>query len=206
MESSEKDYGDVRLAARIVELRESRCMSMSAFAEAVGVSQPTQSRIERAKRMPDAMYLLRLREQFWVDINALLTGKEERTDVGYTLEDCEAAGVDYVDAASGDEIVRFALDKAKAARLRREKEEEERKRGITARDKREADLLAYWRASNDEGRGAIYATAKAMAKLGGTAAATAAAQPAAGGPRRRVTARGNHSIAAGRDVFVVRQK
>ena len=74
MESSEKDNGDELLAARVLALRESLGMSTRAFAEAVGVSQPTQSRIERAKRMPDALYLRRLRERFQVDINALLLG------------------------------------------------------------------------------------------------------------------------------------
>lgn len=204
MESSEKDYGDVRLAARIVELRESRCMSMSAFAEAVGVSQPTQSRIERAKRMPDAMYLLRLREQFWVDINALLTGKDEREDVSYKHEDFEAAGVEPMDM--GEYFVRAAVDKARDARLRREREERERKRGITARDQREADLLAYWRAAGDEGKTAIAATAKAMAQLGGAAAAPSAPAPVARSSKRRATASGSHSIAAGGNVVVVNHK
>ena len=75
MESSEKDNGDELLAARVLALRESLGMSTRAFAEAVGVSQPTQSRIERAKRMPDALYLRRLRERFQVDLNALLLGE-----------------------------------------------------------------------------------------------------------------------------------
>ncbi len=48
---------------------------MEAFAAVLGVSQPTQSRIERAKRLPDALYLRSLREHFRVDINALLTGE-----------------------------------------------------------------------------------------------------------------------------------
>jgi len=55
--ASEKDYGDEQLAARILLLRQKAGMSMDAFAAQLGVSQPTQSRIERAKRLPDALYL-----------------------------------------------------------------------------------------------------------------------------------------------------
>lgn len=75
MSSSEKDYGDELLAARLLGLRLDLGLSMEAFAAVLGVSQPTQSRIERAKRLPDALYLRRLREHFQVDINALLTGE-----------------------------------------------------------------------------------------------------------------------------------
>ncbi|MGE4244186.1 helix-turn-helix domain-containing protein [Ramlibacter sp.] len=74
--ASEKDYGDIRIAARIVELRLDQGMTMDQFAEAIGISQPTQSRIERAKRMPDAPYLLQLRRIFGVDLNELLEGSE----------------------------------------------------------------------------------------------------------------------------------
>lgn len=75
MSSSEKDYGDEQLAARLVQIRAGLGLSMEAFAAVLGVSQPTQSRIERAKRLPDALYLRSLREHFRVDINALLTGE-----------------------------------------------------------------------------------------------------------------------------------
>lgn len=72
--SSEKDYGDAELAQRIQAVRFEKGLSMEAFAAVVGVSQPTQSRIERAKRIPDALYLRALRQHFGVDINALLMG------------------------------------------------------------------------------------------------------------------------------------
>lgn len=71
-EASEKDYGDEFLAARIVLLRQKSGLSMEAFAEQLEVSQPTQSRIERAKRIPDARYLRALRKKFHADINDLL--------------------------------------------------------------------------------------------------------------------------------------
>lgn len=77
MSSSEKDYGDEQLAARILLIRSGLGLSMEAFAALLGVSQPTQSRIERAKRLPDALYLRRLRERLQVDINELLTGGGE---------------------------------------------------------------------------------------------------------------------------------
>ena len=75
MEPSEKECGDALLAARIADVRQALGLSMRAFAKEVGVSHPTQSRIERAKRMPDALYLRRLRERFQVDLNALLLGE-----------------------------------------------------------------------------------------------------------------------------------
>lgn len=71
---SEKDYGDVQIAARVITVREESGMSMDAFALILGVSQPTQSRIERAKRMPDAGYLRALRERFGTDLNELVCG------------------------------------------------------------------------------------------------------------------------------------
>lgn len=74
---SEKDYGDIQIAERIAEVRRSSGLSADAFAARLGVSQPTQSRIERAKRLPDALYLRALRQQFHVDINALLAGDEQ---------------------------------------------------------------------------------------------------------------------------------
>lgn len=74
MPTSEKDYGDAQLAAAIVELRKTSGLSMDAFAAKLGVSQPTQSRIERAKRLPDALYLRALRTHFQIDINTLLEG------------------------------------------------------------------------------------------------------------------------------------
>ena len=77
MPASEKDYGDEQLAARILLLRQKAGMSMDAFAAQLGVSQPTQSRIERAKRLPDALYLRALHEHFSVDINDLLSGAFE---------------------------------------------------------------------------------------------------------------------------------
>ena len=85
-ESSEKNYGDVRLAARIIEVREEAGLSMEAFASLVGVSQPTQSRIERAKRIPDALYLKALHERFRVDINKLLSS------MGTAAEEAENQG------------------------------------------------------------------------------------------------------------------
>lgn len=74
MSGSEQDKGDVQLAALIVQVRKAQGLSMEAFATCLGVSQPTQSRIERAKRLPDALYLRALRTKFQVDINALLEG------------------------------------------------------------------------------------------------------------------------------------
>ena len=49
-------------------------MSPKDFGLAGGVSQAQQYRLETGERVPDAMYLLRLRERFGVDINALLLG------------------------------------------------------------------------------------------------------------------------------------
>lgn len=79
MSTSEKDYGDAQLAAVIVKLRKGLELSMEAFAEQLGVSQPTQSRIERAKRVPDALYLRALRNRFHIDINALLDSEDSAT-------------------------------------------------------------------------------------------------------------------------------
>jgi DNA-binding XRE family transcriptional regulator len=77
VESSEKDYGDLQLASRILRIRSETGLSMEAFASLMGVSQPTQSRIERAKRLPDALYLRALHERFRVDINKLLMGMDD---------------------------------------------------------------------------------------------------------------------------------
>lgn len=63
------------LAARITALRERLGLSMRAFGHEVGVSQPTQSRIEQATRTPDADYLRCLAERFGVDLNELLGSK-----------------------------------------------------------------------------------------------------------------------------------
>lgn len=77
MSASEKDYGDARIAAQILHLRQKTGMSMEAFAARLGISQPTQSRIERVKRTPDAQYLRALHDHFSVDINALLAAPDE---------------------------------------------------------------------------------------------------------------------------------
>ena len=79
-ESSEKDYGDEQLASSILQIRLETGLSMEAFATLMGVSQPTQSRIERAKRLPDSQYLKAMHERLRVDINVLLTGKEKKVE------------------------------------------------------------------------------------------------------------------------------
>lgn len=63
------------LAARITALRERLGLSMRAFGHEVGVSHPTQSRIEHATRTPDADYLRCLAERFDVNLNDLLGSK-----------------------------------------------------------------------------------------------------------------------------------
>ncbi len=86
---------------------------MDAFAAQLGVSQPTQSRIERAKRLPDALYLRALHEHFSVDINDLLSGAFESAaplDPGeQTLLD------DYRHSAPADQAALKAASGARAA-------------------------------------------------------------------------------------------
>ena len=70
-----KDGTKTLLASRITVLRKRLGLSMRSFARVVGVSQPTQSRIEGATRTPDADYLRNLAKHFKVDLNELLDSK-----------------------------------------------------------------------------------------------------------------------------------
>lgn len=113
MPASEKDYGDERIAARILLLRQKSALSMDAFAALLGVSQPTQSRIERAKRLPDALYLRALRERFGIDINALL---DEGDELAAPLDPGEQTLLDnYRHSTPADQAALKAASGARAA-------------------------------------------------------------------------------------------
>lgn len=92
----------MQLAACIVQLRQDCGLSMEAFASRLGVSQPTQSRIERAKRLPDALYLRALMEHFHVDINALLLG--ERNSLAAIKPDEKILLDNYRNSAPEDQL------------------------------------------------------------------------------------------------------
>lgn len=63
------------IGQRIKSVRLSAGLSQPEFAEQVGVSQPTVSRVEAGSRMPDAHLLKMIAEKFGYDPTWLLLGK-----------------------------------------------------------------------------------------------------------------------------------
>jgi transcriptional regulator with XRE-family HTH domain len=69
-----KRESDPGIAARVREIREQTGLSTAAFAAALEISSSQQGRYELGELVPDAVYLLRLRSVFDVDVMALLLG------------------------------------------------------------------------------------------------------------------------------------
>ncbi len=65
------------ISTRIKELRDSKNMNQSAFAQKIGASQAAISRYERGDRAPDSDFLRSLVDVFDVNLTWLLTGRGE---------------------------------------------------------------------------------------------------------------------------------
>lgn len=61
--------------ARLKLIRKRQALTQEQFAEKIGYSQPTITRIESGKRMADAYLVKRVAEEFRCDVAWLLTGK-----------------------------------------------------------------------------------------------------------------------------------
>ena len=82
------------IGRRVRKVREERCLTQEALAEAAGVSVPYVSHIERGIKKPSLVTLLRLSAALGVTVDTLLRGNQPAeanafySDVQELLDDC----------------------------------------------------------------------------------------------------------------------
>jgi len=72
------------LGDRLKGVREKLGLSQTEFAERCGVTMRSQRNYEKDERQPDAGYLMRIHQEFGVDITWLLTGMSSQLQVAET--------------------------------------------------------------------------------------------------------------------------
>jgi transcriptional regulator with XRE-family HTH domain len=87
-----EDTLECRIGKRIKAERLRLSLSQTEFAELGGLTKQAQVNYESGRRVPDILYLLRVKEKTKIDLNFILTGKTglEKS----TLTDHEAALID----------------------------------------------------------------------------------------------------------------
>lgn len=126
---------------RIAELRGE--LTQAEFAKRLGVDRKTVGRWEAGERLPDGASLLKFMQEFHADINYILT--EIDNDAASKLGKMQAAISKDVDSGKDAEAV------IAGARAR------------SAMQRREIEILNYFRAAPESGKQLIEATAKMAA-------------------------------------------
>jgi transcriptional regulator with XRE-family HTH domain len=87
-----EDTLEFRIGKRIKAERQRLSLSQTEFAELGGLTKQAQVNYESGRRVPDILYLLRVKEKTKIDLNFILTGKTglEKS----TLTDHEASLID----------------------------------------------------------------------------------------------------------------